>query len=387
MAGVARYGGRVPEDPSRPGGRPRHEESDEETMDVARSEDATASPGALTTDADTSAGTAGEPAPEVTVQVRRTRRSRLPRVWRALRQPWRDLRALTVGTVEACMRFRVTGLAAEGGFFALLSLPPLVFGLVASLGYLGRWLGADDVDAARGQLTRVTEAFFTSQAISDVILPTFDSVTTGGRADLTVLAFAVSVWSGSRALNVYVDTIAIMYGLGGHRGIVRTRLLSLSTYLVALLVGVVVVPLVLIGPQLLGEWLPLHLRWLTTLYWPVVLVLSVFCLATLYHLATPVRSRWWRDVPGALLALLGWLAISWVLRRALSFSVAGASTSIYGPLAAPIVVLIWFYFLAITVLIGAALNSAVDRVWPDPTKAAAREDARVQAAERRRWVP
>jgi membrane protein len=326
---------------------------------------------------------------EVTVRVPPSTPARLSplRLVQLLRQVWRDLRALATGTVEACMRFRVTGLAAEGGFFALLSLPPLVFGLVASLGYLGRWLGAEDVDAAREQLTRVTEAFFTSQAIADVILPTFDSVTTGGRADLTVLAFAVSVWSGSRALNVYVDTIAIMYGLGGHRGIVRTRLLSLSTYLVALLVGVVVVPLVLIGPQLLGEWLPANLRWLTTLYWPVVLVLSVFCLATLYHLATPVRSRWWRDVPGALLALLGWLAISWVLRRALSFSVAGASTSIYGPLAAPIVVLIWFYFLAITVLIGAALNSAVDRVWPDPTKAAARERARSQAAERRRWVP
>ncbi|WP_432564753.1 YihY/virulence factor BrkB family protein [Kineococcus sp. SYSU DK003] len=345
----------MPQDTSRPGENPqRRQESMPETVQSAH---------------DGAAPTVTSSPPPVPVRV------------------WRDLRTLAAGTVGACMRFRVTGLAAEGGFFALLSLPPLVFGIVASLGYLGRWLGPEDVDAVRDQLARITEAVFTSEAIADVILPTFDSVTTTGRADLTVLAFAVSVWSGSRALNVYVDTISIMYGLGGHRGIVRTRLLSLSTYLVALLVGVVVVPLVLVGPRLLGEWLPPHLDVLTTLYWPVVLVLSVFCLATLYHLATPVRSRWWRDVPGALLALLGWLLISWVLRWALGFSVAGPSTSIYGPLAAPIVVLIWFYFLAITVLIGAALNSAVDRVWPDPTKAAAREAARLQAAARRRWVP
>lgn len=304
-----------------------------------------------------------------------------------LRTAWRDLRSLVAGTVAACLRFRVTGLAAEGGFFALLSLPPLVYGLVASLGYLGRWLGQDDVAAVREQLARLTESFFTSTAISDVILPTFDSVTTTGRADLTVLAFAFSVWSGSRALNVYVDTIAIMYGLGGHRGIVATRLLSLSTYLAALLVAVVVVPLVLVGPRLLTGWLPAPLRGLSDLYWPVVLLLSVFALASLYHLSTPVRSRWWRDVPGALLALLGWLAISYVLRATLSASVGGASTSIYGPLAAPIVVLIWFYFLAIAVLVGAGLNSAVDRVWPDPTKAAARESARVEAARRRAWAP
>ena len=300
---------------------------------------------------------------------------------------WRDVRSLAAATVEACMRFRVTGLAAEGGFFALLSLPPLVFGIVASLGYLGRWLGGEDVAAAREQLRSITEASFTPQVISDVILPTFDSVTTGGRADLTLLAFAVSVWSGSRALNVYVDTIAIMYGLGGHRGIVRTRLLSLSTYLVGLLVSVVVVPLVLVGPSELSDWLPAGLGFLSDAYWPVVLLLSVFGLAALYHLSTPVRSRWWRDVPGALLAVLGWLGTSYVLRWVLSASVGGGSTSIYGPLATPVVVLVWFYFLAIAVLIGAGLNSAVDRVWPDPTKTAAREAARVQAADRRRWVP
>jgi membrane protein len=42
--------------------------------------------------------------------------------------------------------------------------------------------------------------------------------------------------------------------------------------------------------------------------------------------------------------------------------VGGAS--IYGPLAAPIVLLIWLYVLAIAVLIGAALNAAVESLWP-----------------------
>ncbi|WP_432570371.1 YihY/virulence factor BrkB family protein [Kineococcus sp. SYSU DK005] len=306
-----------------------------------------------------------------------------PRARRALRAA----RELVVGTVGACLRFRVTGLAAEGGFFALLSLPPLVFGLVASLGYVGRWLGAAEVAAARGELTRLTETFFTPEVVAEVVLPTFDSVTTTGRADLTLLAFAFSVWSGSRALNVQVDTISIMYGLGGHRGVVRTRLLSLSTYLVGLLAAVVVVPLLLVGPRAAARWLPSHLEVLSDAYWPAVLLLSVATLTTLYHLATPVRSRWWRDVPGAVLALVLWLVTSSVLRTLLSASVGGTSTSIYGPLAAPIVVLVWFYFLAIAVLIGAALNSAVDRVWPDPTKAAAREAARAEAVRRRRWVP
>ena len=43
---------------------------------------------------------------------------------------------VVVATVGACMRYRVTGLAAEAAFFALLSLPPLIFALVGSIGYV-----------------------------------------------------------------------------------------------------------------------------------------------------------------------------------------------------------------------------------------------------------
>ena len=61
---------------------------------------------------------------------------------------------------------------------------------------------------------------------------------------------------GSRALNVFVDTIAIMYGQCGVRGIVRTRALSFSLYLPRSCSGVVIIPLVLLGPSLLGRMLP-----------------------------------------------------------------------------------------------------------------------------------
>ena len=43
---------------------------------------------------------------------------------------------LVVSTVGVCFRNRVTGLAAEAAFFALLSLPPLLFGLAGSIGYV-----------------------------------------------------------------------------------------------------------------------------------------------------------------------------------------------------------------------------------------------------------
>jgi membrane protein len=47
--------------------------------------------------------------------------------------------------------------------------------------------------------------------------------------------------------------------------------------------------------------------------------------------------------------------------------------SIYGPLAAPIAVLLWLYLLSIAVLIGAAVNAAFDTVFPQLNTTNARQ--------------
>ena len=280
---------------------------------------------------------------------------------------------LLVETVAICFRYRVTGLAAEAGFFALLSLPPLVLGLAGSLGYFTGIIGTDTVAQVQTRILDFTATFLTRESVSDVIKPTLEEVFTGPRVELISLGFLISLWSGSRALNVYVDTISIMYGLGGRRGIVRTRALSFSLYVGGLVMGAVLMPLVLAGPSLIDRVLPEELDWLIGYYWLVVPVLSVTGLTSLYHVSVPVRRPWWRDAPGAVLALVIWIGGSFVVRGVLSASVGGSS--IYGPLAAPIVILIWLYVLAIAVLIGAALNAGTDAVWPSRATTEAREQA------------
>jgi membrane protein len=265
-------------------------------------------------------------------------------------------------TVATCFRYRVTGLAAEAGFFALLSLPPLVLGLVGSIGYLGNWLGDDTVAEVQDQIIDVAGRVLTADSVRDVIEPTLRDVFEGGRFDIISIGFVIALWSGSRALNVFIDTISIMYGLGGRRGIIRSRILSFSLYIVALLIGIIVVPLILVGPTLLADLLPDQVNFLNLLYWPVATILSIVSLTSLYHISVPVRTPWRRDLPGAVLTMLIWYLGSFVIRWIISASVGGAS--IYGPLAAPIVLMIWLYVLAIAMLIGAALNAAIEKRWP-----------------------
>jgi membrane protein len=267
-----------------------------------------------------------------------------------------------VGTVKACFRYRVTGLAAEAAFFAILSLPPLIFALSGAVGFVAQSINVRTIAGFREEVLGVAARALTPDSVNKVIAPTLDDVLSGGRAGVISIGFVIALWSGSRALNVFVDTITIMYGLAGKRGIVRTRALSFSLYLIFLLIGVVLLPLVLAGPGFVGRLLPSQLEVVGLLYWPVVLLFSIGFLGGLYHLSIPVRTRWRAALPGAALTLAFWLGGSSLLRFALDRSVG--STSIYGPLAAPIAVLLWLYLIAIAVLIGAAFNSALDKVWP-----------------------
>lgn len=273
-------------------------------------------------------------------------------------------------TVSSCMEHRILGLAAEAAFFTLLSLPPLLLGLVGLLGYLDAWIGVDTIDSLRDTILDASGKVLSERGVNDLAKPLIDDVIRGGAPDMISFSFALALWSGSRAVNVFVDTITVMYGLDGHRNIVVTRLLAFALYLVALVVGAVALPLMVVGPNALVGWLPQLELVVRLFYWPVVLLLSIAFLTTLYHVSVPVRSPWREDLPGALVAVLMWVLGSFLLRIYLSRTVGGPT--LYGSLAAPVAVLLWIGISAFAVLVGAAVNAAFDRVWPSAATAAAR---------------
>jgi membrane protein len=273
-------------------------------------------------------------------------------------------------TFNTCMEYRITGLAAEAAFFVLLSLPPLLLGLVGALGYLDDAIGADTIGNIRRNILTASATVLSDKGVNQLVRPLVDSFFRGGRPDIISLGFVIALWSGSRAVNVFVDTITIMYGLEGRRGIIHTRVLSFGLYVIALVVGAIVLPLMVAGPDAVIGLVPHSAGVVEVLYWPVVLILSIAFLTTLYHVSVPVRSRWLEDVPGALVALMMWVLGSFLLRIYLMHAVEGPT--IYGSLAAPVAVLLWIGVSAFAVLIGAAVNAAVDRVWPSADTAAAR---------------
>ncbi|MGH3241714.1 MAG: YhjD/YihY/BrkB family envelope integrity protein, partial [Spirillospora sp.] len=142
---------------------------------------------------------------------------------------------LVKGTAVGAFRYRVTGLAAEAAFFALLSLPPLVIGLIGTMGHLRGVIGPDTVNDIRNWVIENSRQVLTGSVVDDTVEPLLKEVIDGGRVDIVSVSFLISLWAGSRATNVYVDTITIAYGMSGMRGVIRTRLRAFLLYLIGLL--------------------------------------------------------------------------------------------------------------------------------------------------------
>ena len=273
-------------------------------------------------------------------------------------------------TVNSCIEYRILGLAAEAAFFSLLSVPPLLLSLIGLLGYVDDWTGTDSISSLEANILDAARTVLSDKGVRQIAQPILDDVMKGGRPDVISVGFLFALWSGSRAVNVFIDTITVMYGLDGVRGIVKTRLVAFALFIAALLIGSVALPLMVAGPDAVVRIVPWSATVVQVLYWPVVIILSIAFLTTLYHLSVPVRSPWIEDVPGALVALAMWVLGSFLLRIYLQSTIEGAT--IYGSLAAAVAVLLWIGVSAFAVLVGAAVNAAIDRVWPSVATAAAR---------------
>ena len=277
--------------------------------------------------------------------------------------------ALLIRTSDAAINDRLPGLAAEIAFWVLLSLPALFLTTIAVAGVVG----AGEDGAWQTQLieraVEVSRVALTDQAINSVVQPVLQRLIEGGGFGIVSFAFLATLWAASRAVKVVLTTITIVYDRQGARRPWQDRLLGFGITLGALLVGTVILPLLIAGPDFADRmegWFETDLDVLATLwrslYWPTVVIAATLTIAALYHLGVPGRTTWRRSLPGAVMATAVWLAGSSGLRLYGAW-IAGTG-SVYGPLAGPIVGLLWIWVTGFAVLLGAELNAQIERLWP-----------------------
>ncbi|MBO0730115.1 MAG: YihY/virulence factor BrkB family protein [Acidimicrobiaceae bacterium] len=301
-----------------------------------------------------------------------------PRAWRS------TTRAVLARVWHKLFADRILGMAAEAGFWAMLSLPSLALALFGALGYFHGVLGPDNVRHIHDDVLRGARDILTPSTVNSDVAPLVNEVLNHGHLGVISVGFVISLWSGSSAMSDYVNTITVAYDMRHLRGSVRSRVVATWLYLLFVLVGLILLPALALGPNLIINIAPDAVTDVVSttvhaLYWPVVAALSVALLAMLYKLALPVKVSWRRGLPGAVVAMALWLAGSFLVRTYLSSSFR--EKSVYGSLSAPIAALLFFYVTALAVLVGAELNSAIDAEMPTASTLEGRARDKRRAAE------
>lgn len=177
-----------------------------------------------------------------------------------------------------------------------------------------------------------------------------------------IVGIVLALWSARKGMVALITTINVAYNEHDRRSFVARTLLSMGFtiggvlgFILVILLGVAVpVVLKLLPLGIAAEWILLGVRW--ALLW----LIAIFALATLYRFAPHrARPRWeWVNagsVIAATLWLLGSVLFAVYVRNFDSFGEA------YGAIAGVVVMLMWFYVSSYVVILGAEINSELER--------------------------
>ncbi len=280
-----------------------------------------------------------------------------------VRERMRDLVPAAASFRREAANDRITGLAAEVAFYAVLGIFPGLLALAAALGFLGTLLGGDVADRAQEVVVDFLRSFLgdgTSGTVEAV-----GSLFEEGDATLLSFATAGAVWSMWRATRAAMRALAVVYDVEEGRSRLRVARGALALAIGTLVVAALVLVMFVLGPLLGGghaiagavgvgdafgafwTWVRLPLMFAVLLVWA----------ALLFHLAPHRRTSFRADLPGAVVAGVLWLVFSAGLR--LYLEVAGGANQVLGVIGGFMTVLLWLYLLSLALLVGGEVNSVL----------------------------
>jgi membrane protein len=267
---------------------------------------------------------------------------------------WKDI---LLGTYARMNRDRILANAAGVVFYGLLAIFPAITALVSSYGLfadpstiadnlhsLALLLPGDSFTVVQDEIGRVVAKANSSLGLA------------------FGLGLGLAIWSANAGVKAIIDALNVAYEVEEKRGLIHLNLVSLA-FTVAGLVAILVMMAAVIGVPLALEHLGLDrsARQLVQIgRWPVLGLVLLAALMALYGYgpsrATP-GLRWL--VTGAVLAIVLWLIgsalLSWYLSNFANY------TATYGSLGAAIGLMTWMWLSAIIILVGAELNSEIER--------------------------
>jgi membrane protein len=253
-----------------------------------------------------------------------------------------------------------TDLAAALTYYSVLALFPAAIALVSLLGVVGQ---------AQNSVNTVLDVLrpLVSANTLGTVKPALDQIAHSPGAGLAlVLGVLGALWSASGYVSAFGRAMNRIYDIDEGRPFWKLRPVMLLVTLVAiLLVALVLVMLIVSGPLAtsIGNQIGLGSQALTVwniLKWPVIVVIVMMVVAMLYYATPNVKQPKFRWLSiGAAVAILIWVVASVVF----AFYVAtfGSYNKTYGSLAGVVVGLLWLWITNVALLLGAEIDSELER--------------------------
>ena len=248
--------------------------------------------------------------------------------------------------------------AAGVAFFSLLAIFPLISAALSLYGYV-----ADPHDV-QGLINEATDLLPTESR--DLIQGQVEAVLGAEPQKLGLgflISLAIALYSAGAGIRALMRALNIAYGEVERRPIWKFYLLAMGfTVLTGLFFGLAFMAVVVIPIAI--QFIPYMdaAAQQTARVLPFVGVVAVFFVAcfVLYRFGPdrrPAKKRWtW---PGAMLATLAWLFISYGF--ATFVSNFGSYNATYGSIASVVILLMWFFLTAFVVIVGAEFNAEMER--------------------------
>ena len=248
--------------------------------------------------------------------------------------------------LEEFAQLQIPVYAANACYFLAISIFPALLLILASLRYTA--LSAVD-------LIRLLEGILPGAlmgAAESLIVSTYYNSSAG----LVGVSALAALWSASRGIHGLLAGLNRIYGVREDRGWLYTRLICVGYTFVFLLLVLLTLVFQVFGQALadriwLGRLLSELIGWRSV--WLLLAQILIFDL--IYMVLPNRRSRFWANLPGAVMAALGWQLFS----RGFSLYVGrmlSRDTNIYGSVYTVALGLLWIYWCMCILLFGGLVN-------------------------------
>jgi membrane protein len=253
-----------------------------------------------------------------------------------------------------------TDQAAGLTYYAVLAIFPAMLALLSLASVV---MDRDKIVTAIEDVLRP----LVSEQTLDTFTPVLESLANSQGAGVAlVIGVAGALWSASGYVGAFGRAMNRVYEIDEGRPFWKLRPLMLLITLVAVVLSaLVLVMLVVSGPlaQSIGDKIGLgdaaQTAW-SIAKWPVLLVMVMIVVAVLYYATPNVKQPKFKWISvGAAIAILIWVLAS----VAFAFYVAnfGNYNKTYGSLAGVIVALLWLWITNLALLLGAEIDSELER--------------------------